>query len=89
MITFPRVSRNFAIFLCMEVAVETDIIAQLVSNVIKFHIVCITWISVFLVVLKRRNQTIYIKIMSFGHTVLSFFMVYCVHVRRFKYGLQF
>jgi hypothetical protein len=89
MITFQRVSQNFAIFLCTEVAVETDIIARLVSNVIKFHIVCISWISVFLVVLKRRIQTIYITIVSFGHTVLSLFMVYCVHVRRFKYGLQF
>lgn len=54
---------------------ETDITAQLVSSVIKFHIVCVSWISVFLVVLKRRIQTIYIMIISFGHTVLSLFMV--------------
>lgn len=69
-----------------EVTMETDVIAQILSN-LKFHTVCISQISVFEVVLKHQSQTIYITNMSVGHTFISLFMGCYIHVGKFKYAL--
>lgn len=42
------------------------------NNIIKFHTVCISQISVFEVVLKYQSQTIYITNISFGRNICIF-----------------
>jgi hypothetical protein len=51
---------------------EKDITAQILSNIIKFHTVCISQMSVFEVVLKYQSQTIYITNIYFGHNMYIF-----------------
>lgn len=69
-----------------EVTMETDIIAQILSNLSSIQYAYLK-ISVFEVVLKYQSQTSYITNMSFGHTFTSLFMGCYVHVGKAKYAL--
>jgi hypothetical protein len=79
---------RYALFFSLgtEVTMETDITAQILSNLSSIQYAYLK-ISVFEVVLKYQSQTSYITNMSFGHTFISWFMGCYVHVGKSKYAL--
>jgi hypothetical protein len=69
-----------------EVTMETDIIAQILSNLSSIQYAYLK-ISVFQVVLKYQSQTSYITNVSFRHTFISLFMGCYVDVGKLKFAL--